>query len=95
MELPVVSTFVAGIPELVDDGHNGLLVAPGRIDQLARALDWLLADPALCRRLGAAAREKVLEEFSSERSAEQLYAIFAGELAARRGEHAAADVSAA
>jgi glycosyltransferase involved in cell wall biosynthesis len=95
MELPVVSTFVAGIPELVDDGHNGLLVAPGRVDQLARVLEWLLADPALCRRLGANAREKVVEEFSSEHSAEQLYAIFAEELAARRGERVAADMSAA
>jgi glycosyltransferase involved in cell wall biosynthesis len=95
MELPVVSTFVAGIPELVDDGHNGLLVAPGRIDQLARVLEWLLADPALCRRLGAAAREKVLEEFNSERSAEQLYAIFAEELAARRGPRAMTDMSTA
>lgn len=95
MELPVVSTFVAGIPELVDDGHNGLLVAPGRVDQLARVLEWLLADPALCRRLGAAAREKVVEEFSSERSAKQLYAIFAGELAVQRGQPAVADMSAA
>jgi glycosyltransferase involved in cell wall biosynthesis len=95
MELPVVSTFVAGIPELVDDGHNGLLVAPGRVDQLARVLEWLLADPALCRRLGAAAREKVLEEFSSERSAKQLYTIFADELAARRAQHAVPGMSAA
>jgi colanic acid/amylovoran biosynthesis glycosyltransferase len=101
MELPVVSTFVAGIPELVDDGYNGLLVAPGRVDQLARVLEWLLADPALRRRLGAAGREKVLEEFTSKRSAEQLHAIFTAELAEsaepanRRALHASADVSAA
>jgi colanic acid/amylovoran biosynthesis glycosyltransferase len=94
MELPVISTFVAGIPELVDDGYNGLLVAPGRVDQLARVLEWLLADPALCRRLGTAAREKVIEEFSSERSADQLHAIFADELTTGR-EHAATDMSAA
>jgi colanic acid/amylovoran biosynthesis glycosyltransferase len=80
MELPVVSTFIAGIPELVRDGHSGLLVAPGRADELALALAQLLADPALCQRLSANARKKVVEEFDSECSAEQLHAIFAAEL---------------
>jgi colanic acid/amylovoran biosynthesis glycosyltransferase len=94
MELPVVSTFVAGIPELVDDGHDGLLVAPGRADQLARVLEWLLADPELCRRLGASAREKIVEEFDGERSAEQLRAIFTAELAPRQPLHARAQIGA-
>ncbi|HTA35688.1 MAG TPA: glycosyltransferase [Solirubrobacteraceae bacterium] len=92
MELPVISTFVAGIPELVEDGVSGLLVAPGRADRLALALERLLVDPALCRDLASSAREKVVEQFSSERSAEQLYAIFAVELAptpARRASAAA------
>jgi colanic acid/amylovoran biosynthesis glycosyltransferase len=80
MELPVLSTFVAGIPELVEDGVSGLLVAPGRPDLLALALERLLADPALCRELARAGRKKVVEEFAIERSAEQLYAIFAAEL---------------
>jgi colanic acid/amylovoran biosynthesis glycosyltransferase len=80
MELPVVSTAIAGIPELVEDEHNGLLVAPGRPDRLALALERLLADPELRRRLGANGRMKVAEQFNLERSAEHLYAIFAAEL---------------
>jgi colanic acid/amylovoran biosynthesis glycosyltransferase len=95
MELPVVSTFVAGIPELVDDGHNGLLVAPGRADQLARVLEWLLADPELRWRLGASAREKIVEEFDGERSAEQLHAIFTAELAPSQAPREPTNVGAA
>jgi colanic acid/amylovoran biosynthesis glycosyltransferase len=82
MELPAVSTFVAGIPELVRDDHSGLLVSPGRADDLALALERLLADPMLCRRLSANARKKIIEEFDSAASAEQLHAIFASELPA-------------
>jgi glycosyltransferase involved in cell wall biosynthesis len=95
MELPVLSTFIAGIPELVEHDRNGLLVAPGRPDRLALALERLLTDPELCRRLTAEAREKVLAEFDCERSAEQLLEIFARELGARRDPAAAAPVSVA
>jgi glycosyltransferase involved in cell wall biosynthesis len=52
---PVVATRVGGVPELVEDGVSGLLVEPGRPDELARALRALLDDPALRRRLGRAA----------------------------------------
>lgn len=81
METPVVSTRIAGISELIDDGHTGLLVAPGRADQLADALEQLLCDPARCRMIGSAAREKVVEEFNTESSAEQLHALFLSRLA--------------
>jgi colanic acid/amylovoran biosynthesis glycosyltransferase len=77
MGLPVVSTRITGIPELIDDGHSGLLVAPGRLDELTEALDRLLVDPGLCRELVVNAREKVVRDFNAESSAEQLYALFA------------------
>jgi len=80
MRLPVVSTRIAGIPELVDDGETGLLVSPGRPDELADALERLLKDPSLCSRMGSRAREKVIREFNTDRSAEQLYARFKEEL---------------
>jgi colanic acid/amylovoran biosynthesis glycosyltransferase len=76
MELAVVTTRIAGIPELIGDGVDGLLVAPGRADQLAQALSRLIADPELRRRLGADGREKVLREFDTEETAAQLYALF-------------------
>jgi glycosyltransferase involved in cell wall biosynthesis len=76
MELPVVSTRITGVPELVDHGHTGILVSPGRVDQLADALERLLADPSLRKQMGALAREKVIHEFNSQNSAEELYELF-------------------
>ncbi len=72
MEVPVLSTRIAGIPELIEHGRGGLLVAPGRADQLTAALSELLSDLELHRRLAQDGREKVLAEFDAERSAEQL-----------------------
>ena len=87
MGLPVVSTRITGIPELIEDGSSGLLVAPGRPDELADRLEWLLADPALRRELGTEAREAVLREFDAERSAEQLYELFRERLLGRTADH--------
>jgi glycosyltransferase involved in cell wall biosynthesis len=84
MELPVVSTRITGIPELVDDGHTGLLVSPGRADLLADALELLVTDADLRRRMGAAARDKVVREFNTESSADQLYDLFEAELGGLR-----------
>jgi glycosyltransferase involved in cell wall biosynthesis len=66
MELPVVSTRVMGVPELVDDGVNGLLVRPGRVDELADAIERLALDPALRSRLSEAGRQKVEREYCLE-----------------------------
>lgn len=82
MELPVISTRITGVPELIDDGLTGLLVTPGRSDQLAAALERLLTDPALCRALGSAAREKVIRDFNTHSSAQQLHTLFVRQLAA-------------
>ena len=75
MELPVVSTRITGVPELVEDAHTGLLVTPGRPDLLADALERLLTDPQLCRELAANARQKVIREFNVTASAAQLCAL--------------------
>ena len=90
MEVPVVSTRIAGVPELIDDGRTGLLVTPGHAGQLADALERLLADPALCRELGSAAREKIIREFNTESSAEQLHALFKRQLAPKASQRTSA-----
>jgi colanic acid/amylovoran biosynthesis glycosyltransferase len=76
MRVPVISTTITGIPELIEDGRSGLLVPPGRPDRLAEALQRLLADESLRRELGSAGREKVIEEFNAAASAAQLHALF-------------------
>lgn len=61
--LPVVSTDVTGVPEIVDDEVNGLIVPPGDPIRLAQALARLLTHPALREQLALAARHKVEQEF--------------------------------
>lgn len=68
MRLPVVSTPVSGIGELLDHMENGLLAAEKDSGSLAAAVELLLEDPALRRRLGANGRQKVMEAFSLDRS---------------------------
>lgn len=61
--LPCVATRVSGIPELIDDGATGLLVAPEAPQEMAQALELLIRDPARRRSLGEAGRQRVLEKF--------------------------------
>jgi glycosyltransferase involved in cell wall biosynthesis len=61
---PVVASRVGGLTEVIDDGVTGYLVAPGDIEQLRGRLRLLLDDAALARRLGAAARDSVMERFT-------------------------------
>jgi glycosyltransferase involved in cell wall biosynthesis len=74
--IPVIATPVAGVSELVRDGETGLLVPPGNIDGLAVALDRLLGDPDLCRRLGETGRAAVLDRHNVTREAERLLVLF-------------------
>ena len=62
--LPIVSTRAAAITEFIDDGANGLLVAPASPEELAWALGRLVRDPALRRRLADAASHTVRTRFS-------------------------------
>jgi glycosyltransferase involved in cell wall biosynthesis len=72
MRVPVVVTGSGGVPELVDDGVDGVLVPPQRPDVLAQKLEAVARDAKEAARLGEAGRHKVETRFSSERSAEML-----------------------
>jgi glycosyltransferase involved in cell wall biosynthesis len=63
--LPVIATPVGGIPDFVHAGENGLLVPPGDVDALARAITTLGQDPGLRARLGTSARSLVQEQVRS------------------------------
>ncbi len=74
--LPIVSTPVGGIPEAVADGVEGYLVQPGDVDGIAAALARLLGDTDLRRRMGEAARAKVVSTFSAEKIVPQIEALY-------------------
>jgi len=63
---PVVASAVGGLLDLVRHGETGLLVPPGGSAGLREALRWLLGDPELRARMGAAARERAREHLSWE-----------------------------
>jgi len=63
---PVVAARTGGAPEAVRDGREGLLVPPRDVEATAAALDRILADPALARRLGEAGRQRALSYFATD-----------------------------
>jgi glycosyltransferase involved in cell wall biosynthesis len=73
---PVVSTIVAGIPELVVNGETGLLVPPRDAASLAEAIERLARDKGLRRDLGAAGRRRIEENFTIEKTIEPLLERF-------------------
>jgi colanic acid/amylovoran biosynthesis glycosyltransferase len=77
--LPVISTFHAGIPEAIVDGVHGTLVDERDIDSLTEAMIMLYHDELMRRKLGSAARQRVIESYSASYEAECLKNLmFAG-----------------
>ena len=74
--VPVISSRVAGIPELIDHDRNGLLFTPAKWTDLAKCMARLLDDRALGKRLTVAARETIVEKFTVDQSARLLKDYF-------------------
>jgi glycosyltransferase involved in cell wall biosynthesis len=74
--LPVVSSTVGPIPEVVAEGRTGLLVPPGDVDRLTGAMGRLAEDHALARRLGDAGRDVFMESYTIERFRRDLTAVY-------------------
>jgi glycosyltransferase involved in cell wall biosynthesis len=85
MGVPVVSTRISGIPELIDDGVHGLLVEPRDPIGLAQALKRVLQDGALHARLAKGGRERMCERFDSRRTTVALRDLFARQLQQAQG----------
>lgn len=73
---PVVSTRAFGIPEAVADGESGLLVEPGDVEGLSRALQALIKDASLRERLGRAGRARFEARFTLERQLETMSSLY-------------------
>lgn len=83
MKVPCVATWIAGVPELIRDGIDGLLAPPADPEALAAALARLMDDPALRERLGDSARRRVLECYDLKRNSARLGETFRRHLKAR------------
>jgi hypothetical protein len=81
---PVVTTYVAGIPELVTDKTCGWLVPAGSVEHLAHAIKQCLNAPdALIKTMGAAGRQRVLEQHDITTECRKLADLFRGQTDAR------------
>jgi glycosyltransferase involved in cell wall biosynthesis len=74
--LPVISTPLAGVPEMVETGVNGLLVPEHDPEALCAAIEYLIANPEQARRFGDRGREIARERFSIETSGRALQSLF-------------------
>lgn len=80
MEIPCVSTSINGIPELIHDGYDGLLVAPSDVEGFTAALARLMDDAALRVQLGKAGRTQVLGKYEIHANADLLAEVFRNRL---------------
>jgi len=76
MEVPCISTWITGVPELIRHSVDGWLIPPGDADQAARAIAHLMDDPALRQRLGCSGRARVIEKYDLDRNTAHLAEIF-------------------
>lgn len=74
--LPVITTPISGIPEIIKDGKNGTLVPPDDAEALANAIQRISSDRMLARNLGRAGRLTVLERFDGNKTALELASLF-------------------
>lgn len=73
---PIVASAVGGVPEMVEEGVNGLLIPPSDPDKLAGACIRLLRDPEQARRLGYSGRQIVEQRFNIERQVQLLCDLY-------------------
>lgn len=74
--LPCVATRAGGIPEILEDGRNGLLVPVGEPEKIAAALEQIRADGSLGKRLGLAGTSTVRERFAMQRMLDSMLALY-------------------
>jgi glycosyltransferase involved in cell wall biosynthesis len=89
--LPVISTRVGAVPEMVAAGRTGLLVPAGDADALRASIEELLAQPDARARMGAAARRVVEANYDAQRNAQRLLDVLKAVTDRRRGGTVAAD----
>lgn len=75
-ELPVISTKVGELPEIVKDNYNGFLVEPANVKRLREKIQFLADNPELCKEMGKNARKTVEEKYSWEVIAKRTIEVY-------------------
>ncbi len=75
-EIPCITTRITGIPELIDDNEDGMLVAPSDAIALADKIELVLKDKQLQERIGSRARKKVETMYDLEKNCKQMAQFF-------------------
>ena len=82
-ELPVVASRVGGIPELVTDSETGILISPNNSNELAKAIDSLLANEEMRMKMGMLGRKRILERFSIKKMVSETIMLYRNQLTGR------------
>jgi glycosyltransferase involved in cell wall biosynthesis len=75
MEIPCITTAITGVPELITNGEDGVLVAASDCDGLTAAISRLVNDAELRRRLGQAGRRKVIADYNLQHNTQHLFTV--------------------
>jgi len=84
--LPIVCSRIGGLPEIVDEGVNGLLYSPGDAAELTARIQTLCQNPELCKKLGEAGRQKVRAEYNAEKLLDRIIGVYEKLARGRRTE---------
>lgn len=74
--LPVIASNVGGIPEIIEDGKDGLLVPPANSEELAKAIKKLIENKTLCENLAKNLNEKIKKEFPLEKMLRETISLY-------------------
>jgi len=85
--LPIIASRIGGIPSVLQDGINALLIQPNNINEIVSKLKWLLNDRSLSNRLGSRARQMAVQELNSDKMVEKTMAIINSDLLHKQCEY--------
>ncbi|MDY6902262.1 MAG: glycosyltransferase family 4 protein, partial [Cyanobacteriota bacterium] len=83
--LPIITTNVSAMPELIEEGKNGLLVPPADSQALAKAISKLIENPDLIKQMGESGRNKVANSYYWEQTCSRFACILQGVESGRLG----------
>jgi glycosyltransferase involved in cell wall biosynthesis len=81
MELPIITSDIRGIRELIDNKESGILIPPKNPDELANTIEFLLKDKELMSRMGKNGRKKILNDFNIKKEAVKINQLLTASVA--------------